>query len=206
MLKKAISIIMTAIILMISPGCAATMPVPRVASPSMELLTTSTGARYHWRLTESQRIKVILNKNNLSNSYLIAIQQAVRFWNNKIGKDVLVIRFTGEIDFIPGAISIYRAQLDSEQTAGGPNLVGQTVLGGDKDTGEISGAVILLDASLLPEHVAPTVIHEIGHALALAHDEDDENSLMFPYMWSATRQQITAEDISAVRSQFILNQ
>ena len=203
MLKKAISCMMTAIILMMTSSCASTMPIPRSPIFSTELLTTSTGARFHWVLTEKQRIRVLIGVDT-TDTYLTAVQIAVRYWNDRIGKDVLVIDYSTEFASVPKAISICRVNLDSYESPAGPRLLGQTFLGGDKDIGEISGVIILLDVGLPDEFIDTTVTHELGHALALAHDNSDENSLMFPYMWSAEQQQLTPEDLMAVRSQFVL--
>lgn len=171
-------------------GCAATnqcLLTPRTPrADESQLSTNSCQVPRHW---EQFPISV---QATLSTEYEHEAHEAVRIWNGLVGFEFLT--------WEAGAESILIVEADLGDNLSGIRKLGQatTWVGTDNS---IESALIQLDTDLSSALLVPVILHEIGHALGLAHDERDPSSLMFPMTWEPRIQRLTAEDVNAIRVQ-----
>lgn len=133
-----------------------------------QALDAEVGKPRHWYVTD---FPLTVHALNGSAEQQKALRAALEYWNAQIGKPVFRWGTKGK-NVIP--VSFQKIEiLPGKQIAGfGPSSVDVA--------GHMVYALVLID-NTLPEKVLPTVvIHELGHVLGLAHDEDNELSMMHP--------------------------
>lgn len=168
-------------------------------------LTTPSGAPYYW---DSYAFPIPLHVDSTqSKEFRNAIRDSVSHWEEITGEDLFTINLVSpnalEVLGIPmrGVIGVSISEL-------GKNMSGKTINGQNEttlyrddlggDMGRIYGCIVYLDEDLKEEDYLAVMIHELGHALTLDHDEN-EDSLMY---YAATKDPdatITQEDIERVR-------
>lgn len=171
-------------------GCAAAnqcLLTPRTPrADESQLSVNSCQVPRHW-----EHFPVSLQAE-LSPEYEHEAHEAVRIWNGLVGFEFLT--------WGSGTASILITEEDLGDNLHEIRKLGQatTWVGTDNS---IESALIQLDTNLSSTLLVPVILHEIGHALGLAHDERDPRSLMFPMTWEPRIQRLTAEDVNAIRVQ-----
>jgi len=145
---------------------------------------------------ESGYIPVLMDWR-LSPELQEATIKAVTVWNEAIGVNLLTVSYGLEI--VPDTIYILPDSVEEEQCSCGQVFLAIT----QRYHHFRNGHIIIMNSviSVLPDLVYEPVqvlIHEIGHALGLAHDAEEE-SIMYPFidedLWI-----ISSEDLAYVSS------
>lgn len=137
----------------------------------------------------------------MPDDYVISIDKAVTRWNNALGREFLVINreiFPAPIPVDRGVIHFSYADL--ADTSEDHRKLGEARRSVSRSTGEVRSVLITLDVDISERYMVSTVVHELGHALGLRHDESSPRSIMYPTMWDRN-QIIFEEDIEVVRAQ-----
>ena len=168
-------------------------------------MTTPEGHPYYW---DSYIFPIPVHIDSSQPQWLLdEIENGIRHWERITGKNLFTsIRIESgalAVTGIPvrGVLGVATSQLGND--GGGRNINGLTELTVYSDRlggreGRIYGGVIFFDTEMSRAKARPVVIHELGHALALAHDGNDD-SIMFVAAHSNPNAQVTEEDIERVR-------
>lgn len=173
------------LLVLIASVCCYHNKVPKTAPQPRDphLLKTSMGRSYNWKVV--LRVKVESTAQEL---YENEIDSAMLLWNKIAGRSLFVRTSTAP------NIHVIASILEG-------NLAGETGCWIIEETGEINHSVVQLDPFVHPLARFRLVVHEFGHVLGLAHDEDDKESVMFPIGVEAPWK-IRAEDIRYVHEQY----
>lgn len=138
--------------------------VPTPAPASVTAMRTNDNVPLAWKV----RVRVAIEPK-ADATWGSEIVAALMFWNAIVGRELLtVVDITGS----PDLIVVIDALPD--------NHAGVTMAWYHPITGEIGQAAIAIDERVRKDSAYRVIIHEFGHALGLAHDEDDPQSVMYP--------------------------
>jgi len=186
----------------ITTSCAASypsvMPTRIITVGEEQMMHTFAGAPEHWNDFPIQ----VSADPNMPREYLEETEQAVRVWNSLVGYEFLLFdaRLLPLKPATHGRIIVTMISLGiSVQT--NTRLLGEAVVTCDAATGSIKHAAVHLDTDLPSEQLQIVIIHELSHAIGLAHDEHNRGSTMFPVVWEPRAQRIEERDIEAIRHQ-----
>lgn len=182
-------------------GCSATSRclIPRTHTGRYtESLETECGLPYHW--AERDFPVIVRVEDDLPDSYYLRVEEGVNLWNSFVGREFLVLaseEFSSGSPRHPREIRISQDELGLNPETGTRELgfARSTV---DLNTGEIQSSVIKLDLNLEGNIILTVVIHELGHAIGLRHDDTDPGSTMFPLIWDPTIQRLRDVDLRVV--------
>ena len=168
-------------------------------------MTTPEGHPYYW---DSYIFPIPVHIDSSQPQWLLdEIESGIQHWERITGKNLFTsihIESGGlAVTGIPvrGVLGVTTSQLGNDRS--GRNVNGQTELTVYSDRlggreGRIYGGVIFFDLEMGRSKARSTVIHELGHALALAHDGNDD-SIMFISANSNPNARVTDEDIERIR-------
>lgn len=175
-----------------------------VHSEQAHTLTTSVGNPYHWR-SEDFPIPVVVDSHSVRYDFVFALDNAVHVINALVGREVLYL--THEVP--EDVRHIEALQGDLGPSLFDPDKVKLGVClnylepGLQAHQGVLRHSKIFFNYRWLnPKYVETTLavaIHELLHALGLAHDEDDPHSMMYPT--ASIERHIQEEDLEYIRSQ-----
>ena len=145
----------------------------------------------------------ILIDESMNANYQEAAAEAAMSWNRLLGYDALYVEYTStrsEVD-IPGSRTISVAERELGLNEHQVRLFGSA--NNSSRIGVISNSRISLDPGIPDYAQLPVMLHEIGHALGLRHDDDPE-SIMFHSIDDTFCQTVQPEDREAVLQQTLL--
>lgn len=134
-------------------------PVPPVTA-----MRTSDNVPLAWKV----RVRVAVDPTARA-VWGAEIDASLMFWNAVVGRELLTLV---EMSEAPDLIVVIDALPD--------NHAGVTMAWYHPVTGEIGQAAIAIDEKVRKDSAYRVIIHEFGHALGLAHDDDDPQSVMYP--------------------------
>jgi hypothetical protein len=170
-----------------------------------------TGANFHWQ-SENFPIPVYIHPN-MDTERQLGLLVAIDYWNEQVGSDVFV-GMIAPLDwpmfeangFVPvrGYLSVEDGVLGLSSRGLQENGVAVVSLrtGHRELRGEIHSARITIGTHVSDwRESAAILVHELGHSLGLAHDGNDEMSLMYYSATISPDQVLQQEDIEYVRGQ-----
>jgi hypothetical protein len=143
------------------------------APPDHGLLETSQGAPQRWARTD---LPLLVFVDRFAESYVPVVQLAAHTWNEMIGCPVFLV-FGSPVDGLAQTFE------DTHTTVVGVLLRQfgdpETRMLTDEESGLIGHAAVFLPPGSYPSrHALLYTMHELGHVLGLAHDENP-TSLMY---------------------------
>lgn len=175
--------------LLLLGGCAHALPVG--AADTGPGFKVSSGV---WVQFISRPVRVYCS-GELLDVYANICSRAVDEWNRllKLPRPLL------ELSFDPVETEIYVAGVPRLSHPGTKEpLYALTTFTADDIFGWVAFASIAFDMEIANDEPHRTMMHELGHALGLRHDDNDRMSLMYPYM-ANTPWHVTSEDIEHLR-------
>lgn len=177
-------------------GCS---PAPvQILTHNENILVTRTNQpqhREHWQFPVPVEIDPGMRLD-----YIGAVISAVSLWNRLVGQEVLYT-YIAVPGFVPQGNQVRIHE-------GGTTVVteqGSVVYGITQnyatDDGRIIRSTIHLFQGIPAGLQEGVVTHELGHALGLAHDVDDQGSLMYVSIMGNMCQTLREEDVELVRLQ-----
>lgn len=130
--------------------------------PEPNLITTPAGMPIRWRV----KLRVVIAPD-AEMAWMPEINAAMLHWNAVVGREMFV-RTATAADVLVKIAPI------------SPDSAGLTGCFYDATTGEINKAIIGLSPGLETEIAYRVMVHEFGHVLGLAHDQEDRLSAMYP--------------------------
>ena len=117
------------------------------------------------------------------------VQQSISVWNEWLGFEALRFAFN---DTDPDIVITYLGRVPD------PNLAGLTMFQKTAD-GKMHS---MIGITSLGRHSPTTYIHEIGHALGLAHDPENPRSIMHPSLSGMYGGKLEIKDRAALRHRY----
>lgn len=175
--------------LLLISGCAT---APRV--PGVTLYEAEYGYR-HWPLA-SFPLEVRVD-SSMDPRYIQGTQAAVDHWNSLVGRRFLYVTLhEGDVWERANSIDVRERNLGRSTRDRRVWGLNSPTVGGD---GRIIRSLVEFDEGLPDDAIFEIALHEFGHALGLQHDEEDRDSIMFPYVSRAGNQSVRPEDIEAIQ-------
>ncbi len=114
-----------------------------------------------------------------------AVREALWTWNHWAGREVLVEGLFAD------DVRVTMFPCDGSTLAMAPHL---------DDHGRLSAGVLVCPSIIVrdDEYKTQTMVHEFGHILGFAHDPDNPDSIMYPYMRRDRKPHLTDADMRAL--------
>jgi len=149
------------------------------------------GYEAYWA-EESFPIVVVVYEND-PEDFQAAVLDAIDVWNQTVGVQVFTPVRMNYLNQVPtGCGWIATIAVDELEFAGywTGKFVGQT--------SQLCKGQISILKNVKPSNVFKVYVHELGHALGLAHDPGDKRSIMYPTVYTNAPQFIMPDDTLAV--------
>jgi hypothetical protein len=133
---------------------------------------------------------------NMPNHIIVGIYEATDVWNTRTGVNVftpILVDFMEELPSGCGWLAAVQQTYDNDKDGywRGIEKPGSSSI----CLGEVS-----IRHGTVHAYAAKLWIHELGHALGLAHDHGDRRSIMYPTVYSDFPQYVMPDDASSVRT------
>lgn len=169
----------------------------KLAPSPLEFDSMDTDFQIQWS-PDAFPITVIVD-TNLPEPLLASVTHAVFTWNEALETNVFVVEYKNLKRELPDTQCGWIAVVQDNKMAHDGLWRGRYT-----DDFIICAAQISLKFNKVANTMARNniAIHEFGHALGLAHDEDNPESIMHPKIWNDLSQHITEEDVRAIKEHY----